>query len=101
MVRIPATRDDERVRGVELDCLVRELHPAATTGVLRAVRAILYSLRAPAVARNSMRASARVLPRSNRCEGFFSRHFITICDICAGMRESTTSGATAVSVTCL
>src|SRR2546423_4606103 len=101
VMRVTAARDHERMRGVELDCLVRELHPAATAGVERAVRAILNSLCAPAVARKPIRASASVLPRSNRLPGFFSKHFITICDICAGIRESTTSGATAVSVTCL
>src|SRR4051812_36789845 len=100
-MRVAAARDDERMRRVELDCLVRELHPAAATGTERAVRAILYSLCAPALERKLISASASELPRSKRFAGFFSRHFITICDICAGMRESTTSGATAVSVTCL
>jgi hypothetical protein len=66
MVRVAAPCYNERVNRLELDCLVRELHPAAMAGAARAVRAILNSLCADAVERKLIRASARSLPRSKR-----------------------------------
>ena len=64
VVGVTPARDHEWMRRVELDCLVRELHPTATAGAGRAVRAMRNSLCADAVDRKLMSASARSLPRS-------------------------------------
>src|SRR5437773_2656522 len=64
-MRVTPPCNHERMRGVELDCLVRELHPAATAGAARAVRAMRYSWWAETVEEFSARLLGRHVVRSS------------------------------------
>ena len=77
---------------------------AAGTGSVPARRAShdsLVALGALFCARNPISASARSTPRWKRSSGDFTRHFMTMAASAGGVRESTISGATGVSCTCL